>query len=100
MEFRKRFDRIWLEDETGREIAFVSFPARDARTVTIASTVVDDSLRGQGIAGALLDALAQELRASGRKAVPVCGSSGTRSRPICWRRLAVESQGSTKKSAA
>lgn len=29
MEFRKRFDRIWLEDETGREIAFVSFPARD-----------------------------------------------------------------------
>lgn len=72
MEFRKRFDRIWLEDETGREIAFVSFPARDTRTVTIASTVVDDSLRGQGIAGALLDALAQDLRASRRKAVPVC----------------------------
>lgn len=72
MEFRKRLDRIWLEDETGREIAFVSFPARDKHTVTIASTVVDDSLRGQGIAGALLDALAQELRASGRKAVPVC----------------------------
>ena len=72
MHFRKRFDRIWLEDETGREIAFVSFPARDEHTVTIVSTVVDDTLRGQGVAGALLDTLAQELRASGRRAVPVC----------------------------
>ena len=72
MEFRKRFDRIWLEDETGREIAFVSFSARDEHTVTIASTVVDNTLRGQGVAGALLDTLAQELRASGRRAVPVC----------------------------
>mgnify|MGYP001623720985 FL=1 len=72
MEFRKRLDRIWLEDEAGREVAFVSFPAQDEHTVTILSTVVDDTLRGQGVAGALLDALAQELRASGRKAVPVC----------------------------
>lgn len=72
MEFHKQHDRIWLEDETGREIAFVSFPARDEKTVTIASTVVDDILRGQGVAGQLLDALARELRGSGRKAVPVC----------------------------
>lgn len=72
MEFCKRSDRIWLEDETGRELAYVAFPARDEHTVTIASTVVDDALRGQGVAGALLNSLAQELRASGRKAVPVC----------------------------
>ena len=50
MEFRKRLDRIWLEDEAGREVAFVSFPAQDEHTVTILSTVVDDTLRGQGVA--------------------------------------------------
>lgn len=72
MEFCKCSDRIWMEDETGRELAYVAFPARDEHTITIVSTVVDDTLRGQGVAGALLNSLAQELRASGRKAVPVC----------------------------
>lgn len=72
MEFKKRQDRIWLEDRCGCEIAFVSFPARGDKTVEITSTVVDQSLQGQGIAGKLLDALAAELHRDGRKAVPTC----------------------------
>lgn len=72
MEFQKRQDRIWLEDASGREIAFVSFPARDGDTVEITSTVVDKSLQGQGMAGKLLEALAAELRSDGRKAIPTC----------------------------
>ena len=72
MEFKKSSDRIWLEDAQGREIAFGSFPAQTEQTVEIDHTVVDDSLRGQGVAGALLETLAQELRAQGKTAVPTC----------------------------
>lgn len=64
--------RIWLEDEAGRELAYVSFPPRDDRSVTIVSTVVDPALRGQGVAGKLLEALALQLRAQGKTAVPRC----------------------------
>lgn len=53
MELRKRQDRIWMEDPSGVEIAFVSFPQEKENTVRIASTVVDSSLRGQGVAGIL-----------------------------------------------
>ena len=40
--------------------------------VEITHTFVDDSLRGQGIAGNLMKAVAEELRAEKKKAVPVC----------------------------
>ena len=72
MEFQIASHRIWLEDGEGREAAFVSFPARDEGTVEIMSTVVSDALRGQGVAGALLQALTGELRRRGQKAVPTC----------------------------
>lgn len=72
MELRKSRDRIWMEDPSGAEIAFVSFPQESAHAVRIASTVVDPSLRGRGVAGMLLGSLAEELRSTGRKAVPVC----------------------------
>lgn len=72
MEFQVASQRIWLEDGKGKEVAFVSFPARDADTVEIVSTVVSDTLRGQGVAGALLETLAGELRRRGQRAVPTC----------------------------
>ena len=72
MEYQIGSDRIWLEDGEGRELAFVSFPLRDEHTVEIVSTVVSDSLRGQGVAGALLETLAGELRRRGQRAVPTC----------------------------
>ncbi|MDO4788101.1 MAG: GNAT family N-acetyltransferase [Johnsonella sp.] len=72
MKFNKKTDRIWLEDENGKEIAYVEFPKLEEGVVSITHTVVDTSLRGQGIAGKLLEELVKELAASGRKAKPVC----------------------------
>ena len=72
MQLKKSRDRIWMEDVSGGEVAFVSFPQAGEHTVRIVSTVVDPSLRGQGTAGVLLETLAEELRATKRKAVPVC----------------------------
>lgn len=72
MDYKKSTNRIWMEDKDGKEIAFVSFPAVDKGVVTITSTVVDPSLRGQGVAGDLMETLAKELRDSNRKAIPIC----------------------------
>lgn len=72
MDFKKKAGRIWLENQNGEEIAFVAFPDKTAHTVEITSTVVDDSLRGQGVAAKLLEALTQELRSKGQKAIPTC----------------------------
>lgn len=72
MEFKKKTGRIWLEDPSGQEIAFVAFPAQSEGTVTITSTYVSPVLRGQGVAAALMEALAEELRATGQKVTPVC----------------------------
>lgn len=72
MEFTITDDRISLYDPQGQELAFVSFLACGPDTVEIRSTVVSPSLRGQGVAGRLLETLAARLRAKRLRAVPVC----------------------------
>ena len=71
MEFRKEPGRIFATDETGKLLAEVTFPEQEGIAV-INHTFVDDSLRGQGIAGQLLRAVADTLRQEGRKAKPTC----------------------------
>lgn len=53
-------------------LAEVTFPNVDADTVDINHTFVDDSLRGQGVAGKLMEAVAEHLRSQGKKAVLTC----------------------------
>lgn len=72
MEFKKSENRIWLENEQGQELAFVSFPAEGEQTVLVDHTVVDGSLRGQGVAGKLMEVLVEELQGSQRKAALSC----------------------------
>lgn len=71
MEFRCEPDRIFAADEAGKLLAEVTFPEREGVAV-INHTFVDGSLRGQGIAGQLLQAAADTLRREGRKARPTC----------------------------
>jgi uncharacterized protein len=63
--------RIAFLDEEDKLIGEVTFPAIDG-VVQINHTFVDEAYRGQGIAGQLLDALVEELRKRGVKALPVC----------------------------
>ena len=72
MEFIYRENEIVLESPEGKTLARVTFPALDAETVELDHTFVDDSLRGQGVAGKLLEAAVAELRKRGLKAVPTC----------------------------
>ena len=71
-EFKTEASRVWLEDAEGRLLAEVDFPALDAKTVDINHTFVDDSLRGRGVAGRLMEAVAAELRRTGKKARLSC----------------------------
>lgn len=73
MGFETRENEVVYLDESGRRLAEVTFPATgEDGVVDINHTFVDPSLRGQGVAGGLLRAAADELRASGRKAHLSC----------------------------
>ena len=71
MEFIYEKWRIHAEDETGRTVAEITFPIADG-VATIDHTFVDDSLRGQGVAGKLVTAAANAIRACGLKIRPTC----------------------------
>lgn len=64
-------NRVIYEDG-GKELGQVVFPAVNIGVVKITHTFVDESLRGQGIAGGLMQRAADSLRESGRHAMPQC----------------------------
>ena len=64
MDFTYYPNRIALLDGGGRAI--------DEDTVDINHTFVDESLRGQGMAGKLMEAAVNQIQSQGKKAVPTC----------------------------
>ena len=72
MEFVRKEHEITLESPEGKVLACVTFPSVAAGTVEIDHTFVDDSLRGQGIAGRLMEEAASCLRERNLKAVLTC----------------------------
>lgn len=70
MEFQRETDRIYAERD-GQLIAEITFPEEDGVAV-IDHTFVDGSLRGQGVAGQLVRAAADQIRDQGKKARAVC----------------------------
>lgn len=72
MEFLHESNRIYLNNEQGVTIADVTFPNVKDGVVDINHTFVDESLRGQGIAGKLMVEVAEQLRKESKKAIPTC----------------------------
>lgn len=72
MDFKKEPNWIYAEDEKGDIIAEVTFPVYKPGVVAINHTYVDDSLRGQGIAGKLMESCCDMLKEDGRKAILIC----------------------------
>lgn len=72
MEFQYLDHQIALYDNDNKLLAEAVLPAVDEDTVEIIRTFVDDSLRGQGIAGRLMLEVAGRLRAQNKKAVLIC----------------------------
>ncbi|WP_300298203.1 GNAT family N-acetyltransferase [uncultured Intestinimonas sp.] len=71
MRSERETGRIFARDESGKLLAEVTFPDRDG-AAEIDHTFVDPSLEGRGVAGQLLQAAADALRAEGRKVRPTC----------------------------
>lgn len=71
MEFITEKNRVYYA-ENGKTLAEITFPSVKDNVVEINHTFVDESLRGQGVAGKLIEAAYQEIKNSGRKAVPSC----------------------------
>lgn len=72
MTFTHNKNQIALFSETGGLLAEVTFPNIDEATVDVNHTFVDTSLRGQGIAGKLMQELVADLAANNLKAVLTC----------------------------
>lgn len=71
MEFKENNEKIWLESEEGKIIAYVEFPEVNG-VANVMHTVVDSSLRGQGIAGKLMLALVEKMEREGKKLELTC----------------------------
>jgi predicted GNAT family acetyltransferase len=72
MDFTCHPNQIALYHSDHNLLAEVTFPAVDKNTVNINHTFVDASLRGQGVAGQLMEAVAKQLRSENKKAVLTC----------------------------
>ncbi|WP_268802368.1 GNAT family N-acetyltransferase [uncultured Megasphaera sp.] len=72
MDFHYSEDKIWLTDEKGITIAEIDFPKNGDGERTITHTFVDDSLRGQGVAGKLVRAAVEQIRGAGEKTKVTC----------------------------
>ena len=75
MKFQREDGRIFAMDGD-RLVAEITFPARDG-VADIDHTFVDDSLRGQGVAGQLVRAAADQIRADGSRARVTCSYART-----------------------
>jgi predicted GNAT family acetyltransferase len=72
MEFIKDNNRIYANDSEGGLLAEVTFPKYRSGAVAVNHTFVDDSLRGRGVAGELMESCYDMLKQDGRKAVLIC----------------------------
>jgi uncharacterized protein len=59
-------------EKDGQRLAEMTYTGAGEKKVIIDHTWVDDSLRGQGIARKLLDALVAWARETGTRAIPIC----------------------------
>ena len=72
MEFIHEKNRIYATGDTGKLLAEVTFPLNAQGAYNINRTFVDPSLRGQGVAGQLLQAAAADIEKAGGRAAPTC----------------------------
>ena len=75
MNFVYENNMIWYGGTKEAPLAYIQFPVVEEgkeNCVVVAHTVVDESLRGQGLAGKLVQAMAEQLRTDGRKAKLKC----------------------------
>ncbi len=77
MDFIKEEGRIYANDEAGSVIAEITFPAVSDSDICINKTVVDNNLRGQEIAGKLVEEVIDYAKANNKKIKATCSYAVT-----------------------
>ena len=72
LRYENEANEIVAYDENGVKRACLQFPAVNDKTVDVEHTVVDESLRGQGIGAELLEKFVARMRDENEKAVLTC----------------------------
>ena len=72
MNFKIGSNRVFKEDENGKIIAEITFPETENGVFCIDHTFVDDTLRGQGVAGQLVQLAVDKIKEQGGKVTATC----------------------------
>lgn len=72
MIFQKESYRIYCKNAAGQIIAEITFPETNPGVFCIDHTFVDDSLRGQGVAGELVKRAVEEIQNQDGKVTATC----------------------------
>lgn len=65
-------NRLFMQNESGKILAEITFPETSDGVYTIDHTFVDESLRGQGVASKLVQAAVDEIEKRGGKVEASC----------------------------
>jgi len=71
-EIKKGNQKFYVGENEQEPIAEITFKPKDTNTIIADHTYVSDELRGQGIAGKLVEVLTNYAREENKKIVPVC----------------------------
>ena len=77
MELTYEEHKIWGADDAGKVVAEIDFPAVGDGIVDIEHTFVDESLRGQKMAGKLVQGAVETIRKNGWKTKTSCSYAAT-----------------------
>ena len=72
MEFIKETNRIYAINEEGMVVAEITYSETGEGVCTIEHVEVDEALRGQGIAGKLVEAAVAEIKVQNKKVATTC----------------------------
>lgn len=72
MEIKKEKHKVYILNEKGKEVAYVTFPSIGDNVVVIDHTFVDESLRGLGIANLLMESTYEVISSQHWKAKLEC----------------------------
>jgi len=64
--------KFYIGDNEQAPIAEITFKPKDASTIIVDHTYVEEELRGQGIAGKLVKVVTDYAREEGKKIIPLC----------------------------
>lgn len=65
-------DKFYIGENEAEPIAEITFKEKDAQTINVDHTYVSDQLRGQGVAGKLVDTVVAYAREHDLKIEPTC----------------------------